>query len=43
MKERLSTLGIEPIGSTSEELLATIKSQIKQYTKVAREAKISID
>ncbi|MGO3125469.1 MAG: Bug family tripartite tricarboxylate transporter substrate binding protein [Advenella sp.] len=43
MKERLSTLGIEPIGSTSEELLATMKSQIKQYTKVAREAKISID
>src|SRR5690606_18314626 len=42
IQERLQSLGIEPIGSTSEELARTMQTQIEQYTKVARDANISI-
>lgn len=41
MTERLGALGVEPIGSSSEDLANTMKSQIAQYTKVAKEAEIS--
>ncbi|WP_245220272.1 Bug family tripartite tricarboxylate transporter substrate binding protein [Pusillimonas caeni] len=43
IQERLQALGIEPIGSTSEELTATMQTQIEQYKEVARNADISID
>lgn len=42
MQASLGKLGIEPIGSSAAELEATIKRQIAQYTKVAKQADISI-
>src|SRR5690606_13273310 len=43
MKDRLKGLGVEPIGSTSEELAKVMKKQISQYTKVAKQAGIVIN
>lgn len=43
MRERLETLGIIPVGSTSQELADTMKRQIEEYTQVARTAGISAD
>lgn len=43
MKASLSKLGIEPIGSSSAELAATIRKQISQYKAVAKKAEISIE
>ncbi|MBV6306944.1 tripartite tricarboxylate transporter substrate binding protein [Candidimonas humi] len=42
MQASLDKLGIEPIGSSAAELEATIRSQIAQYTEVAKQANISI-
>jgi tripartite-type tricarboxylate transporter receptor subunit TctC len=40
MKEKLSTDGAEPVGSTSAEFAALIKSELDKWAKVARAAKI---
>jgi tripartite-type tricarboxylate transporter receptor subunit TctC len=40
VSERLATLGFEPIGSTSEEFAARIKSEIAKWAKVVRAANI---
>ena len=40
VKERLNTVGLEAVGSTPEQLLETMKSELAMYTKVAREANI---
>jgi tripartite-type tricarboxylate transporter receptor subunit TctC len=40
MKEKLATDGAEPVGSTSAEFAALIKSELDKWTKVARAAKI---
>lgn len=41
MVQRLSELGIEPIGSTSESLKKIIKEQIRKYKEVASKAQIA--
>ncbi len=43
VKERLATLGFEPVGSSPEELAAKIKSEGEKWSKVVREANIQID
>jgi tripartite-type tricarboxylate transporter receptor subunit TctC len=43
VKERLATLGFEPVGSSPEELAAKIKSEGEKWSKVVREANIRID
>jgi tripartite-type tricarboxylate transporter receptor subunit TctC len=40
VKERLNTVGLEAVGSTPEQLLETMKSELAMYTRVAREANI---
>jgi len=40
VKERLNTVGLEPVGSTPEQLLETMKAELAMYTKVARDAHI---
>jgi tripartite-type tricarboxylate transporter receptor subunit TctC len=40
MKEKLATDGAEPVGSTSAEFAALIKSELDKWAKVARAAKI---
>jgi tripartite-type tricarboxylate transporter receptor subunit TctC len=40
VKERLNTVGLEGVGSTPEQLLETMKTELAMYTKVAREANI---
>jgi tripartite-type tricarboxylate transporter receptor subunit TctC len=40
MKERLATLGFDPIGSTPEQFGARIKSELATWTKVIRDAGI---
>jgi tripartite-type tricarboxylate transporter receptor subunit TctC len=40
VKERLNTVGLEAVGSTPEQLLEVMKSELAMYTKVAREAHI---
>lgn len=42
VRQRLQGLGIEPVGSSAEELGKTMRAQIAQYTDVARAANISI-
>jgi tripartite-type tricarboxylate transporter receptor subunit TctC len=41
--ERLSSQGVEPIGSTPEELAAFMKSETAKWGKVVREANIRLD
>jgi tripartite-type tricarboxylate transporter receptor subunit TctC len=43
VRERLATLGFEPVGSSPEELAAKIKSEGEKWSKVVREANIRID
>ena len=43
MQERMRSMGMEPTGSTSEELSQTIRAEIEQFTEVAKAADISID
>ena len=43
VRERLTTLGFEPVGSTPDELAAKIKSETEKWGKVVREANIKID
>jgi tripartite-type tricarboxylate transporter receptor subunit TctC len=43
MKERLATLGFEPVGSTPEEFAKQIKFEIETWGKVIRAANIKLD
>lgn len=43
LQDRLQLLGVMPVGGTSEELAATMKSQIIEYTHVARTANIKAE
>ncbi|MCK9513243.1 MAG: tripartite tricarboxylate transporter substrate binding protein [Pigmentiphaga sp.] len=43
MQERLASLGVIPVGSSSQALADTLSSQIEEYTQVAKTAKISVD
>ena len=36
MRERFATLGIEPLGSTPEQLTATMQSELARWTKLAQ-------
>jgi tripartite-type tricarboxylate transporter receptor subunit TctC len=40
IKDRLTPVGLEPVGSTPEQLLDTMKTELAKYAKVAREAGI---
>jgi tripartite-type tricarboxylate transporter receptor subunit TctC len=40
VKERLNTVGLEAVGTTPEQLLEVMKTDLAKYTKVAREAQI---
>jgi len=40
IKERLNTVGLEAVGSTPEQLLDVMKTELAKYTKLAREANI---
>jgi tripartite-type tricarboxylate transporter receptor subunit TctC len=43
VKERLATLGLDPIGSTPEALANHINTQFLEWSKVARDAHLKID
>jgi tripartite-type tricarboxylate transporter receptor subunit TctC len=43
VKERLFSIGVEPIGSTPEQLAATMKSEMARMGKVIRDAGIKTD
>jgi tripartite-type tricarboxylate transporter receptor subunit TctC len=43
VKERLTTLGFEPVGSTPDALAAKIKSETEKWSEVVRAANIRID
>ena len=36
MRERLAALGIEPVGSTPEQLTATMQSELARWTRLAQ-------
>src|SRR5882672_3563738 len=40
VRERLNTVGLEAVGTTPEQLLEAMKTDLAKYTKVAREAQI---
>jgi tripartite-type tricarboxylate transporter receptor subunit TctC len=40
VKERLNTVGLEAVGTTPEQLLEVMKTDLVKYTKIAREARI---
>lgn len=40
VKERLNTVGLEAVGSTPEQLLEVMKTELAKYTNVARDADI---
>jgi len=40
IKERLNTVGLESVGSTPEQLLDVMKTELVKYTKIARDANI---
>ena len=43
MRERLAATGVEPIGTTPEQLAAIMRSEMEKWTKVIRAAKIKLD
>jgi tripartite-type tricarboxylate transporter receptor subunit TctC len=43
VRERMLNLGVEPIGSTSEDLAATMRAQIAEYTRVAKTGNITAE
>ena len=43
LKDRLFNLGVEPVGSTPEQLLGVVKSDVAKWGKVIKEAGIRID
>jgi tripartite-type tricarboxylate transporter receptor subunit TctC len=40
VKERLPTLGFEPIGNTPEEFEAQIKAEIEKWARIVRDANV---
>ncbi len=40
IKDRLTPVGLEPVGSTPEQLLETMKAELAKYARIAREAGI---
>jgi tripartite-type tricarboxylate transporter receptor subunit TctC len=40
IKDRLTPVGLEPVGSTPERLLEVMKAELEKYTKIARDARI---
>lgn len=40
VRDRMNTVGLEPVGSTPEELLDVMKTELAKYTKLARDANI---
>ncbi|MBI2960109.1 MAG: tripartite tricarboxylate transporter substrate binding protein [Betaproteobacteria bacterium] len=43
VRERLAALGVEPIGTTPEQLAAIMRSEMDKWTKVIRAANIKLD
>jgi tripartite-type tricarboxylate transporter receptor subunit TctC len=43
MKERLATLGLEPVGDSPEEFAAQMKVEMEKWVKVIRAAKIKAE
>jgi tripartite-type tricarboxylate transporter receptor subunit TctC len=43
MKEKLSTLGLDPIGSTPEEFTTQMKFEMEKWAKVIQAAKIKAE
>ncbi|MFO1364507.1 MAG: tripartite tricarboxylate transporter substrate binding protein [Burkholderiales bacterium] len=43
LRERLTSLGVEPVGSTAEELAATMKAEIAEYRQVAKTQNIRVE
>lgn len=43
VKERMNTVGLEPLGSTPEKMLEVMKTELAKYQKVARAADIKAD
>ena len=43
MRERMASLGAEPVGNTSAEFLAYIKSEIPKYARVIRDSGARVD
>ena len=43
MKERLATIGFDPIASTPDEFAVWIKSETAKWTPVVHEANVKID
>ena len=43
IRERLNTMGIDPVGNTSEEFGRTVASDIAGWTTVAKAANIKAD
>ena len=43
VKERMNTVGLEPLGSTPEKMLEVMKTELAKYRKVARDADIKAD
>ncbi len=43
MRERLATLGVDPVGNTSEEFARIVASDIARWTAVAKAANIKAD
>jgi tripartite-type tricarboxylate transporter receptor subunit TctC len=40
IRERLNPVGLESVGTTPEQLLDVMKTELAKYTKLAREANI---
>jgi len=43
IKERLTPVGLEPLGGTREQFVDVLKAELAKYTKVARDARIRPD
>jgi tripartite-type tricarboxylate transporter receptor subunit TctC len=43
VRERLTATGVDPIGTTPEQLAAIMRSELEKWTKVIRTAKIRLD
>jgi len=43
VKEKLSSLGADPVGSTEEEFGAFIREEIKKWAKVINDAKVVVE
>jgi tripartite-type tricarboxylate transporter receptor subunit TctC len=43
VKERYATLGLEPISNTPAEFDKMIKSEVSEFTRIAKTAKISAE